>query len=169
MSILNQSFLRELLQTEYELIEPKKFTKCDFEQFYTVARNLIKLSAVRVIIMNGAHVTEQNDYMKGFNIIVGGNTLGRGVTFPALNTVYYSRTSKNPQADTMWQHSRMFGYDRDPGLAKVFIEDKLYKLFSDINATNNAIIAQVEQGINNVQVFYPEGLNPTNGEESGCV
>lgn len=154
---------RELLRTEYELIEPQEFTKCDFEQFYTVARNLIKLSAVRVIIMNGAHVTEQNDYIKGFNIIVGGNTLGRGVTFPALNTVYYSRTSKNPQADTMWQHSRMFGYDRDPGLAKVFIEDKLYKLFSDINATNNAIIAQVEQGINNVQVFYPEGLNPTRG------
>lgn len=154
---------RELLLNEYELIEPQKFTKCDFVHFYSTARSLINLRAVRVIIMNGAHVTEQNDYKEGFNIIVGGNTLGRGVTFPALNTVYYSRTSKNPQADTMWQHSRMFGYDRDPGLAKVFIENKLYKLFSDINATNNAIIAQVENGIDNVQVFYPEGLNPTRG------
>ena len=154
---------KELIRTEYELIKPQKFIKCDFDQFYSTIRNLLNLRAVRVLIMNGAYVTEQNDYKEGFNIIVGGNTLGRGVTFPALNTVYYSRTSKNPQADTMWQHSRMFGYDRDPGLAKVFIENKLYKLFADINATNNAIIAQVEQGIDNVQVFYPEGLNPTRG------
>ena len=61
----------------------------------------------------------------------------------------------------MWQHSRMFGYDRDPGMMKVFIDENLYKLFSDINATNNAIIAQVERGIENIKIYYPEGLNPT--------
>ena len=32
----------------------------------------------------------------------------------------------------MWQHSRMFGYDRDPGMMRVFIDEPLYKLFSDI-------------------------------------
>lgn len=159
----SDGMLRELLRDEFELIEPQKYKKCNFEKFYSRACDLLNLSAVRVHIMNGAYVTELNDYNEGFNIIIGGNTLGRGVTFPALNIVYYSRTSKAPQADTMWQHSRMFGYDRDPGLAKVFIESKLYKLFSDINATNNAIIAQVEQGIDNVQVFYPDGLKPTRG------
>ena len=152
-----------LLKREYEQIEPMKNLKCDFDKFYSRACDLLKLSAVRVYIMNGLHITNVNEYKTGFNIIVGGNTLGRGVTFPALNTVYYSRTSTNPQADTMWQHSRMFGYDRDPGLAKVYIGYNLYKLFSDINATNNAIIAQVEAGIDNVQVFYPDGLNPTRG------
>lgn len=42
---------------------------------------------------------------KGFNIVIGGNTLGRGITFPHLQVVYYCRNSKKPQADTFWQHS----------------------------------------------------------------
>ena len=58
----------------------------------------------------------------------------------------------------MWQHSRMFGYDRDPGMMKVYIDENLYKLFADINATNNSIIAQVEKGIEDVKIYYPEGL-----------
>jgi hypothetical protein len=55
----------------------------------------------------------------------------------------------------------MFGYDRDPGMMSIFIDERLYKLFADINATNNAIIAQVEQGFNNIKIYYPVGLNPT--------
>ncbi|MGI6031128.1 MAG: hypothetical protein ACOX7F_06460 [Eubacteriales bacterium] len=55
----------------------------------------------------------------------------------------------------------MFGYDRDPGMMMVYIDERLYKLFADINATNNAIISQVEQGIDDVKIYYPEGLNPT--------
>ena len=63
----------------------------------------------------------------------------------------------------MWQHSRMFGYDRDPGMMRVFIDEPLYKLFADINATNNSIIAQVESGTEHIKIYYPEGLNPTRG------
>ena len=111
--------------------------------------------------MNGLNDVDSDEYSYGCNFVVGGNTLGRGVTFPRLQTIYYTRTAKKPQADTMWQHSRMFGYDRDPGLMMVFIDERLYKLFADINATNNAIIAQVEQGIDDVKIYYPEGLNPT--------
>lgn len=61
----------------------------------------------------------------------------------------------------MWQHSRMFGYDRDAGMMRVYIDEPLYKLFSDINATNNSIIAQVENGTEHIKIFYPQGLNPT--------
>ena len=61
----------------------------------------------------------------------------------------------------MWQHSRRFGYDRDAGLVRVFIDEHLYKLFADINATNNSIISQVERGTADVKIYYPEGLNPT--------
>lgn len=102
-------------------------------------------------------------YETGNNIVIGGNSLGRGVTFPQLQTIYYCRVAKNPQADTMWQHARMFGYDRDPGLLRVFMPPKLYKLFSDINRTNNSIISQIENAGNGVdiKVYYPTGLRPT--------
>lgn len=63
----------------------------------------------------------------------------------------------------MWQHARMFGYDRDPGLIRVFMPPKLFKLFSDINRTNNSIIKQIEDFSNgcNIKIIYPRGLNPT--------
>lgn len=41
-------------------------------------------------------------------------------------------------------------------MMKVYIDENLYKLFADINATNNSIIAQVEKGIEDVKIYYPE-------------
>ena len=118
-------------------------------------------NAVKILIMNGKNAISSDQYSTGANIVIVGNTLGRGVTFPSLHTIYYTRTAKKPQADTMWQHSRMFGYDRDPGLMMVYIDEPLYKLFSDINATNNSLIAQVESGTDHIKVYYPNGLKPT--------
>ena len=160
MEQIDTDFLTEA-EKEYESLSPEKSEKASFNQIISIARNFLVSESVSILIMNGKNDIENSEYETGCNFIIGGNTLGRGVTFPGLQTIYYTRTSKNPQADTMWQHSRMFGYDRDPGMVKVFIEEHLYKLFADINAVNNSIIAQVERGIDNIKIYYPEGLNPT--------
>lgn len=152
---------KEALEKEWKALNPLKKQKADFETVYSIVKDLLVENKVKVLVMNGKNDISSDEYSSGSNIVIGGNTLGRGVTFPALHTIYYTRTSKKPQADTMWQHSRMFGYDRDPGMVRIFIDEPLYKLFSDINATNNAIIAQVESGIEHIKLFYPEGLNPT--------
>ena len=153
--------LKVELARHYEDIIPEKSVKCSLDNLYEKVREILSDSLFKVLIMNGKNEVDSSDYETGCNFVVGGNTLGRGVTFPGLQTIYYTRTSKKPQADTMWQHSRMFGYDRDPGMMKVYIDEKLYKLFADINATNNSIIAQIENGIQDVKIYYPEGLNPT--------
>lgn len=124
-------------------------------------KELLFNNEIKILILNGKSDVSSEEYSIGSNIIIGGNTLGRGVTFPRLQTIYYTRTSKKPQADTMWQHSRMFGYDRDKGMIKVFIDKRLYKLFADINATNNSIIAQIEKGIKDIKMYYPSSLSPT--------
>lgn len=149
------------LEKEYLVLNPQKSSKVDFDTAYACVRDLILNGCIKVLVMNGKNDISSEEYSSGSNIVIGGNTLGRGVTFPSLHTIYYTRTSKKPQADTMWQHSRMFGYDRDPGMMRVYIDEPLYKLFSDINATNNSIIAQVENGTEHIRVFYPKGLNPT--------
>jgi len=149
------------LEEQYRGLSPEKSEKCSYETVLSKAKELLLNNAVKVLTMNGKSDIESTEYSEGCNFVIGGNTLGRGVTFPGLQTIYYTRTSKKPQADTMWQHSRMFGYDRDPGMMMVYIDENLYKLFSDINATNNSIIAQVERGIDDVKLYYPEGLNPT--------
>mgnify|MGYP000920868103 CR=1 FL=1 len=157
---VNDDFV-SALHAHYEKMSPSKSIKFEFKSVLRIAQNLLTDQKIKILIMNGKTEIESSEYSTGCNIIIGGNTLGRGVTFPSLQTIYYTRSSKKPQADTMWQHSRMFGYDRDPGMMMIYIDERLYKLFADINATNNSIIAQIEQGIENVKIYYPEGLNPT--------
>lgn len=149
------------LQAQYDRLTPYKSDKQPFDVIFSRAVELLAEDSIKVLVMNGKTDIESTEYSDGCCFVIGGNTLGRGVTFPGLQTIYYTRTSKKPQADTMWQHSRMFGYDRDPGMMMVFIDENLYKLFADINATNNSIIAQAERGIDDIKLYYPNGLNPT--------
>lgn len=157
----NDDEFKSELEKEYLGLNPQKSGKADFDAVYACARKLVLSGGVKVLVMNGKNEVASEEYSAGSNIVIGGNTLGRGVTFPSLHTIYYTRTSKKPQADTMWQHSRMFGYDRDAGMMRVYIDEPLYKLFSDINATNNSIIAQIENGTDHIRIFYPQGVNPT--------
>ena len=157
---MNGAFSDEL-KKQYMRLNPSKSEKVSFKEIMAVTEKILTNNEAKIIVMNGKTEVESDEYSVGCNFVIGGNTLGRGVTFPSLQTLYYTRTAKKPQADTMWQHSRMFGYDRDPGMMMVYIDERLYKLFADINATNNAIISQVEQGLDDIKIYYPEGLNPT--------
>ncbi|WP_276689882.1 MULTISPECIES: Z1 domain-containing protein [Acidaminococcus] len=145
-----------LLETKPDLLP--------FDQLYEFAIKQIQEDKIQELILNSREeFVDSEKYQEGINILVGGNSLGRGVTFPKLQTIYYCRLSKNPQADTMWQHARMFGYDRDSSLMRVFMPPILYKLFCDINTTNNSIIHQIESPKNDsdIKIIYPKGLNPT--------
>ena len=160
MEHMEDSFVSEL-RSIYDSLNPTKYDKQPFSVILNKSKELLVNKEIKILVMNGKNNIESSEYSVGCSFVIGGNTLGRGVTFPGLQTIYYTRTSKKPQADTMWQHSRMFGYDRVPGMMRVFIDEHLYKLFSDINATNNSIIAQIECGIEDVKIYYPNGLNPT--------
>lgn len=149
------------LKKEYIILSPCTSEKKGFDDLLNTISRLLVSNSVNVMVMNGDSHLSDSDYSSGSNIIIGGNVLGRGVTFPKLQTLYYTRSAKKPQADTMWQHSRMFGYDRDAGMMAVFITEHLYKLFSDINAGNNSMVSQIQRGIENIKIYYPEGLSPT--------
>lgn len=155
---------KEAFRLAYSSLKETKLDMLEFEQIYEYIINQLSEDKINILMLNSiASYDENTQYEEGINIIVGGNSLGRGVTFPQLQTIYYCRVAKSPQADTMWQHARMFGYDRDPYLMRVFMPPKLFKLFSDINRTNNSIIKQIESSSNgcDVKVFYPTGLKPT--------
>lgn len=154
----------EVFHKIYESLHQTKPDILPFKQLYEYIIEQIHNDQIGILILNSMVSYDKNtSYETGINILVGGNSLGRGVTFPQLQTIYYCRVAKNPQADTMWQHARMFGYDRDPDLMRVFMPPKLFKLFSDINRTNNSIIRQIENtnNGNNIKIFYPTGLKPT--------
>lgn len=142
-------------------IKPDKIVKHSLADTLYCIRGMFADDDVSILLMNADTSVSEEEYASGSNIVIGGNVLGRGVTFPKLQTLYYTRTAKKPQADTIWQHSRMFGYDRDPGLMSVYLTKALYKLFSNINEGNNSIISQVERGIDKIQLIYPDGISPT--------
>ena len=155
---------REAFMAEYDKLHETKANLADFDLIYDTIYSYLQEDKINILVLNSTSSFEENtQYEKGINVLVGGNSLGRGVTFPQLQTIYYCRVAKSPQADTMWQHARMFGYDRDPDLLRVFMPPKLYKLFSDINRTNNNIIAQIEttDNGNDIKIIYPKGLKPT--------
>jgi hypothetical protein len=156
----------EVNDTFNDIYENLKITKPDihsFDEIIAKIRDVLENDEVRMITLNSkSKATEQAEYETGINVIVGGNSLGRGITFPVLQTTYYCRVSKTPQADTLWQHARMFGYDRHIGLIRVFMPPILYKLFSDINATNNSIISQIERKKpEDVKLHYPKTIKPS--------
>lgn len=157
---VTKSFFKSI----YDKLKETKSKMVDFNEAYEYIINQMKNDRISILVLNSFSSYEENtQYDKGLNILVGGNSLGRGVTFPQLQTIYYCRVAKSPQADTMWQHARMFGYARDPDLMRVFMPPKLFKLFSDINRTNNIIIKQIENANNgnDIKIFYPTGLKPT--------
>lgn len=155
---------QEAFENIYSLLKETKADLLPLDQILAYIIEQMNEDKINILILNSAVSYEENtQYETGINILVGGNSLGRGVTFPQLQTIYYCRVAKSPQADTMWQHARMFGYDRDPDLIRVFMPPKLFKLFSDINRTNNSIIKQIEamSNGNDVKIFYPTNLKPT--------
>lgn len=151
--------IREVYE-EYKIYKP---TLTEFDKIYKLIISKMRADEINIRVLNSLSSYNENaEYESGINILIGGNSLGRGVTFPRLQTIYYCRVAKSPQADTMWQHSRMFGYDRDPDLIRLYIPPKLFKLFSDINKTNNNIINQIKKNSDNdIKIVYPTGLRPT--------
>ncbi|HET6979915.1 MAG TPA: Z1 domain-containing protein [Pyrinomonadaceae bacterium] len=88
---------------------------------------------IAVKLVNG-ETDEDVAVQSPYNLFVGGNKLGRGVTIKNLLVSYYGRNPKKPQADTVLQHARMYGYRRaDIGLLRLFLPKELHIVFRAIH------------------------------------
>ncbi len=85
-----------------------------------------------------------------YNIFVGGNILDRGITVPNLLAFYYGRNPKQMQADTVLQHSRMYGNRewKDLVVTRFFTSRAVYDRLYTINAVENTLRKAFEQGSN---------------------
>lgn len=85
-----------------------------------------------------------------YNIFVGGNKLGRGVTIRNLLTSYYGRNPKKPNADTVLQHARMYGYrENEVGVTRLFLPEKLAEHFR--------LIHHMESALRDLVAKHPKG------------
>ena len=125
--------------------------------------NLFAHNEPSIVIVNANSEVKESDWQFGSNILIGGNSLGRGLTVGRLQTVYYSRPTKAPQADTLWQHARMFGYDRRPELLRVFMPGEIAKVFKEVHEGNKAIKSQISRtgNLDTIQIVLTSGIKPT--------
>lgn len=98
-----------------------------------------------VKLVNG-QTDEDVAVMSPYNLFVGGNKLGRGVTIKNLLVSYYGRNPRRPQADTVLQHARMYGYRRkDIGLLRLFLPEELHTVFRAIHKMERSLRELIER------------------------
>ena len=94
---------------------------------------------INVKLVNG-QTDEDVAVRSPYNLFVGGNKLGRGVTIKNLLVSYYGRNPRRPQADTVLQHARMYGYRRkDIGLLRLFLPRELHVVFMAIHKMEHGL------------------------------
>jgi hypothetical protein len=99
-----------------------------------------------------------------YNLFVGGNKLGRGVTIKNLLVSYYGRHPKKPQADTVLQHARMYGYRRaDIGLLRLFLPPELHTVFKAIHKMERSLRELIARHPTEEfrGIYVESGLSPT--------
>lgn len=91
-----------------------------------------------------------------FNIFVGGNILDRGITIPNLIAFYYGRNPRTMQADTVLQHSRMYGNRdrRDLAVTRFYTSQDVYDRLYTINEFENALRSAFESGAHEKGVVF---------------
>jgi len=161
LNSFDESVVGEELKTIWEDLHSTHPDILNYDDMVDILRSLLEQELFRPKIVNFKSPYDIS-FDTGYNIVIGGNCLGRGLTLNKLQVVYYCRRAKVPQADTSWQHSRMFGYDRERGLMRIFMPPSLYSLFCSLNSSNNVLIKQiVEKGIDGIQVVLPKKVKPT--------
>lgn len=91
-----------------------------------------------------------------YNIWVGGNILDRGITIPNMLAFYYGRNPKTMQADTVLQHSRMYGNRdrRDLAVTRFYTSRAVYDRLYTINGLENALRKAFETGAHDAGVVF---------------
>jgi Z1 domain len=91
-----------------------------------------------------------------YNIWVGGNILDRGITIPNLIAFYYGRNPRTMQADTVLQHSRMYGNRdlHDLAVTRFYTSRAVYDRLYTINSLENALREAFRSGAHDAGVVF---------------
>jgi hypothetical protein len=135
------------LKGEYEDLRDTQAGLPPFEQ--VVDKVKFYLHGANIKLVN-ASSNEEIKLDSVYNMFVGGNKLGRGVTIRNLVTSYYGRNPKRPNSDTVLQHARMYGYRKNEiGVTRLFLPEELAEHFRMIHQMENALRELVSK--------YPKG------------
>lgn len=90
------------------------------------------------------------------NVFIGGSLLDRGITIPSLIAFYYGRNPTRMQADTVLQHSRMYGARdrRDLAVTRFYTSTAVFQRLNQINELETALREAFERGGHDAGVVF---------------
>lgn len=90
------------------------------------------------------------------NLFIGGSILDQGITVPNLISFYYGRNPKRMQADTVLQHSRMYGARprADLAVTRFYTSAGVYARLAQINALERALREALENSTDDPGVVF---------------
>ncbi len=98
------------------------------------------------------------------NLFIGGSILDRGITVPNLLSFYYGRNPSRMQADTVLQHSRMYGarLKADLAVTRFYTSRAVYTRLIQIHRLETALREAFENGAHDGGVVFIQS-DPTLG------
>lgn len=150
-SIYFDDFISEINKcyNEYYVLN-HSITKIEFQKIINELCDVVKNLNLQIINHNNIK-KEHTNFL--YNIKVGGNMLGRGLTLERLIVSYIYRDSKESQIDTMYQRCRWFGYKKHYfDICKVFMTKELQSKFM-------AIVSNEDHMWNALEAFLESNLN----------
>jgi hypothetical protein len=90
------------------------------------------------------------------NIFIGGSILDRGITVPSLIAFYYGRNPKRMQADTVLQHSRMYGArsHQDLAVTRFYTSQAVHDRLRQIHRLETTLREAFESGVGDKGVVF---------------
>ena len=162
MAILVQSYLNHIRnlspQAFHKIFENLWSIECDaavefrgqnYQPVYSeLAESVHELAMKAKLIVDNNQSQDRLDYEMGDPeipvVVVGGNTLARGLTLEGLISSYFLRTSN--AYDSLLQMGRWFGYRRGyEDLQRIWMQNDLISWFSDLATVEAEIRDQIEQ------------------------
>lgn len=135
-----------VIQYLKESYDDMRLTKSDPPGFEEVIQEIIdNIVSTHTQVLISERDNKIPSYDSPFNILLGGNRLGRGVTIKGLLVTYYGRNSKNPQVDTLLQHCRMYGYrKKDMDVMRFYISSSLLDTFMNVHHSDQQLWNMVQ-------------------------
>lgn len=124
----------------------KKFKAVDIPDFEQVWKSTAKFIERIEIVMENSASEDRLTYERPdpfWGVVIGGNTLSRGLTIEGLTTSYFFRGSKG--YDTLLQMGRWFGYRPNyVDLTRIYVTDELRSKFYHLAAVEQEIRDEIK-------------------------
>ena len=142
--IISYEILKHNIHDIPPLVDVKQmfYDAIDSETIKTIVVN--SDNDVKTYLNNNGEI----DLTTPFTIIIGGQTLDRGVTISNMVGFYYGRNPKSAQQDTVMQHMRVFGYRKESHLkiTNIYTTRTIFERLKYITIIDEELRKSIEDG-----------------------